>query len=38
MASKKSKFITEEEATGLLSSLGIKLLLSKVPLLGHLLS
>ena len=34
---KKSKFIKEQEATGLLSSLGIKTPLSKVPLLGPLL-
>ena len=31
---KKSKFIKEKEAKGLLSSLGLKTPLSKVPLLG----
>ena len=35
--SKKQKFIKEEEASGLLSSLGIKASLSKVPLVGTLL-
>ena len=35
--SKKSKFIKEKEASGLLSSLGIKRPLSKIPLLGPLL-
>ena len=35
--SKKSKFIKEQEASGLLSSLGIKTLLSKIPLVGPLL-
>ena len=35
--SKKSRFIKEQEASGLLSSLGIKTPLSKIPLLGHLL-
>ena len=35
--SKKSKFIKEQEASGLLSSLGIKALLSKIPLVGPLL-
>ena len=34
---KKLKFIEEQKATGLLSSLGIKTLLNKIPLLGHLL-
>ena len=34
---KKSKFIKEQEARGLLSSLGIKTALSKIPLVGHLL-
>ena len=34
--SKKSKFIKEQEASGLLSSLGIKTPLRKIPLLGHL--
>ena len=35
--SRKSKFIKQQEATGLLSSLGIKTPLSKVNLLGPLL-
>ena len=35
--SKKSKFIKQQEASGLLSSLGIKTLLNKIPLLGPLL-
>ena len=35
--SKKSKFIKEKEAKRLFSSLGIKTLLSKVPLLGDIL-
>ena len=35
--SKKSKFIKEQEASGLLSSLGIKAHLSKVPLAGPFL-
>ena len=35
--SKKSNFITEQEARGFLSSLGIKTLLSKIPLVGPLL-
>ena len=35
--SKKSKFIKEQEASGLLSSLGKKTSLNKVPLLGPLL-
>ena len=33
---KKSKFIKEQEASGLLSSLGIKTPLSKIPLVGPL--
>ena len=33
----KSKFIKQEEATGLLSSLEIKTRLSKIPLIGPLL-
>ena len=33
---KKSKFVKEEEAKGLLSSLGIKISLSKIPLLNAL--
>ena len=35
--SKKSKFIKEQETSGLLSSLGIKTPLNKIFLLGHLL-
>ena len=35
--SKKSKFIKKQEAKGLLSKLGIKTPLSKVPLLGDTL-
>ena len=35
--SKKSKFIKEQEASGLLSNLGIKTPLNKIPLLGLLL-
>ena len=35
--SKKSKFIKEQETSGLLSSLGIKTHLNKIPLLGPLL-
>ena len=35
--SKKSKFIKEQEASGLLSSLGIKTPLNKISLLGPLL-
>ena len=35
--SKKSKFIKQQEASGLLSSLGIKTPLSKIPLVGPLL-
>ena len=35
--SKKSKFIKEQEASGSLSSLGIKTTLSKIFLVGHLL-
>ena len=35
--SKKSKFIKEQEASGLSSSLGIKTPLNKIPLLGPLL-
>ena len=34
--SKKSRFITEQQAKGLLSNLGIKTPLSKVPLLSIL--
>ena len=32
--SKKLKFIKEQEASGLLNSLGIKTFLSKIPVLG----
>ena len=35
--SKKSKFIKKQEAKGILSSLGIKTPLSKIPLLGDIL-
>ena len=35
--SKKSKFIKEQEASGLLSYLGIKTPLNKIPSLGPLL-
>ena len=35
--SKKSRFIKNQEAKGLLSKLGIKTPLSKVPLLGDIL-
>ena len=34
---KNSNFIKEQEASGLLSSLGIKTSLSKIPLVGSLL-
>ena len=34
---KKSKFIKQQEASGLLSSLGIKAPLRKIPLVGPLL-
>ena len=33
-SSKKSKFIKKQEAKGLLSNLGIRTPLSKIPLLG----
>ena len=36
--SKKSRFIKNQEAKGLLSNLGIKTPLSKVPILGDILS
>ena len=36
--SKKSRFLKEEEERGLLSNLGIKTPLNKVPLLGYILS
>ena len=35
--SKKSKFIKKQEAKGILSSVGIKTPLSKIPLLGDFL-
>ena len=35
--SKKSRFIKNQEEKGLLSKLGIKTLLSKVPILGDIL-
>ena len=35
--SKKSKFINQQEAKGLLSKLGIKTQLSKIPILGDIL-
>ena len=35
--SKKSRFMREQEAKGLLSSFGIKTLLSNIPLLGNIL-
>ena len=35
--SKKSKFINQQEAKGLLSKLGIKTPLSKIPVLGDIL-
>ena len=35
--SKKSRFIKKQEAKGLLSKLGIKTALSKIPLLGDIL-
>ena len=35
--SKKSKFIKKQEANGILSILGIKTPLSKIPLLGDVL-
>ena len=34
--SKKSKFIKKQEAKGLLSNLGIRAPLSKIPLLGDI--
>ena len=36
-SSKKSKFIKKQEASGLLSKLGIKTPLSKIPVLGDIL-
>ena len=35
--SKKSRFIKKQEASGILSSLGLKTPLNKIPLLVHLL-
>ena len=35
--SKKSNFIKKQEAKGLLSNLGIRTLLSKIPILGDVL-
>ena len=35
--SKKSKFINQQEAKGLLSKLGVKTPLSKIPILGNIL-
>ena len=35
--SKKSKFIKEQEAKGLLSNLGLRTLLNKIPVLGDIL-
>ena len=35
--SEKSKFINQQEVKGLLSKLGIKTTLSKIPLLGDIL-
>ena len=35
--SKKSRFIKNEEAKGLLSNLGVRTALSKVPILGDML-
>ena len=35
--SKKSRFIKNQEAKGLLSNLGVRTPLSKVPLLGYIL-
>ena len=35
--SKKPRFIKKQEASGILSSLGLKTSLSKVPLLGDIL-
>ena len=36
-SSKKSKFIKEQQAKGLLSNLGIRAPLNKIPLLGDIL-
>ena len=37
MRQQKNKFIKEQQAKGLLSNLGIKTLLNKIPLLGDIL-
>ena len=36
-ASKKSKFIKEQQAKGLLSNLGLRTPLNKIPILGDIL-
>ena len=36
-SSKRSKFIKEQEAKGLLSNLGLKIPLNKIPVLGDIL-
>ena len=36
-SSKKSKFIKNQEAKGLLSNLGVRTLLSEIPILGDIL-
>ena len=36
--SKKSRFINKQEASAILSNLGLKTPLSKIPLLGNILS
>ena len=36
-SSKKSRFIKKQESSGILNSLGLRMLLSKVPLLGDIL-
>ena len=36
-SSKKSKFIKEQQAKGLLSNLGLKTPLNKIPVLGYIL-
>ena len=36
--SKKSKFYKEQQAKGLLSNLGLRTLLNKIPVLGDILS
>ena len=35
--SKKSKFVKEQQAKGLLSNLGLRTLLNKIPVLGYIL-